>query len=519
MDIELGVKAQVAARRSAHPWLEGDHLALGPGPQLFTDWRYVLPGEIGVIGPYWAEPDGTPIPLRLWDDVDRQDRPVRARFVPSDVPSGIRIVATTAQREGPLPAGAPPGRRIIYRDGLYQTWFDRGTGEAIRPLWYAESSDGYEYGGERECQFDWSAAPEAAGHERTEIFFDPSAPVEESYKMFFRCGVPTKGEARQQILEHFARERPDDIHPLGGDFRYLSGMWGATSPDGVYWTVLPGPLVIHYSDTTNVVYYDERLRRYVWYARCSAYGRRCIGRAETEDFRRWPLPDLLVWPGLHHHPADDWYTNSKTLYPGTIDQHLMFPALYHHMDDTSELRLFSSPDGIVWSEVPGPPSVPSGDAGAWDEGCVFGGTDLIPLGTDRVALPYGGYRFPHKYPRNPHTFRHDRGYAVWPAERLAALEAEQDGSFTALPMVASGRRVRLNAAVKAAGHILVEVADHKGRALPGHTFDDAVPILGDSPHHRVAWRGGDRIQLEEKRSFMLRLRLRCAKLFAFEVEQ
>ena len=125
--------------------------------------------------------------------------------------------------------------------------------------------------------------------------------------MFFRCGVPTDGEARQQIVEHFARERPDDIHPLGGDFRYLSGMWGATSPDGVYWTVLPGPLVIHYSDTTNVVYYDERLRRYVWYARCSAYGRRCIGRAETEDFCRWPLPDLLVWPGLHHHPADDWY--------------------------------------------------------------------------------------------------------------------------------------------------------------------------------------------------------------------
>ena len=140
---------------------------------------------------------------------------------------------------------------------------------------------GYEYGGERECHFDWSAAPEATGHERSEIFFDPSASAEESYKMFFRCGVPTDGEARRQIVEHFARERPNDIHPLGGDFRYLSGMWGATSPDGVYWTALPRPLVIHYSDTTNVVYYDERLRRYVWYARCSAYGRRCIGRAET----------------------------------------------------------------------------------------------------------------------------------------------------------------------------------------------------------------------------------------------
>ena len=54
MDIELGIKAQVAARRSGHPWLEGDHLALEPGPQLFTDWRHVLPGEIGAMGPYWG---------------------------------------------------------------------------------------------------------------------------------------------------------------------------------------------------------------------------------------------------------------------------------------------------------------------------------------------------------------------------------------------------------------------------------------------------------------------------------
>ncbi len=147
-----------------------------------------------------------------------------------DVPSGIRIVATTAQREGPLPAGAPPGRKIICRDGLYQTWFDRGTGEATCPLWYAESGDGCEYGSERECRFDWSAAPEAAGRERPEIFFDPSAPAEESYKMFFRCGVPGDGEARRRLVEDFARERPNAIHAPGGDFRHLSGMWGTRAP-------------------------------------------------------------------------------------------------------------------------------------------------------------------------------------------------------------------------------------------------------------------------------------------------
>lgn len=518
MNDRLGSKARAAARRVGHPWVEGDDLHLGPGPQLLTDWRFVLPGEVGTGNTYWAQPDGTRMPLRLWDDPEWRDREFAARYVAGDAPSGIRIVAMPADREGPFTLGGPPGRRVIYRDGLYQAWYSRGGNEASRPVCYAESSDGYDFGGERECTFDFRAAPDVEGNERSEIFLDPSTPEDERYKMLFRARVPGDLESRRRLVEEYMRERPDDAHVPADDLGRLSGMWGATSPDGVRWTVLPGPLVLHYSDTTNVACYDERLGRYVWYARCSAFGRRCVGRAETDDFRRWPLPEPVLWPQLHHHPADDWYTNSKTLYPGTLDHHFMFPSLFHHADDTADLHLFSSPDGILWSQVPGPPVLPCGPTDTWDAGCVFGGTDLIPLGTDRVALPYGGYPHPHKYPRNRHTFRHDHGYAVWPAERLAALEAEQDGHFLSLPMVATGQHLRLNAAVKAAGHILVEVADRQGRALEGHTFADAVPVLGDSGLHRVAWRSGDRLPVAPGHSFMLRFRLRCARLFAFEVD-
>jgi hypothetical protein len=336
--------------------------------------------------------------------------------------------------------------------------------------------------------------------------------------MLFRSAVPGDPETRERTLREYVRERPDDIYLAGHSLDHLSAMWGAVSPDGVGWTVLPEPLVIHYSDTTNVAGYDDTLQRYVWYARCSAFGRRCIGRAETEDFRRWPLPEPVVESGPQDHPADDWYTNSKTLYPGTVDHHLMFPSQFHHADDTADLQLFSSADNIGWSRVPGPAVLGCGPAGAWDAGCVFGGTDLIPLGPDRVALPYSGYRHPHKYPRNRHTFRHDRGYAVWPAERLAALEADEDGHFVTLPLVARGRRLRLNAAVRAAGHVLVQVGDRQGRALPGHSFEEAVPILGDAPDHRAVWRGGDRLPVEPGHSFTLRFRLRAARLFAFQID-
>jgi hypothetical protein len=277
-------------------------------------------------------------------------------------------------------------------------------------------------------------------------------------------------------------------------------------------------LVIHYSDTTNVVHYDAQLEKYVWYARCNwFYGRRSIGRAETDDFRRWPGPEMLVWPSTDLHPSDDWYTNSKTTYPGAADHHLMFPALYHHADDTTELRIFSSPDGIIWSEVPGDPVLTPGPPGAWDGGCVFGGLDLIPLSGNRVALPYTGYLYPHKYPRNSLTMRSRVAYAHWPEGRLGALEAPEAGSFTTLPLVFEGNSLSLNLQTKHAGHVLVEAADRQGRPLPGRSFDDADPITGDYLGRPVTWNGEPHLNKSPGQPVLLRFKLRAAKLFAFNL--
>ena len=151
---------------------------------------------------------------------------------------------------------------------------------------------------------------------------------------------------------------------------------------------LPGPLVIHYSDTTNVVYYDRTARSGTsgtHAATGSTAGAASAGRRPTTSAAG---RGRRCWSGRRPSggPSDDWYTNSKTIYPGTVDQHLMFPSLYHHHDDTSELLLYASPDGIVWNEVPGGSVLDAGPE-PWDAGCVFGGTDLIPLGGDQGRPP------------------------------------------------------------------------------------------------------------------------------------
>ncbi len=518
MDINLGVKAKAHARRAGTPWIEESSLQLSPGPHLFLDWRFVLSGELGLIGPYWASEEGQPIPLRVWEVDEWKDRPIEARYVPQDVPQGIRIVAQKGDKEEPFPPGGPPGSRIVYDEGIYRTWYkplENGSQSALR---YAESKDGYEWERETECKFDWSACPEVKGQERPEIFIDPSAPPDERFKMFFRAGIPGGDEEKKRIIEEFRRTRPNDIYPaVGESLKHLAGMYGAISPDGIHWKAIPGPLAIHYSDTTNVVYYDQQLKRYVWYARCNwYYGRRCIGRAETDDFRCWPGPEMLVWPSTYLPPTDDWYTNSKTLYPGTVDHHLMFPALYHHADDSSELMLFSSPDGMIWSEVPGGPVVSPGVTGAWDGGCIFGGLDLIPLPGNQVALPYHGYLYPHKYPRNRFTMKSQTAYALWPEGRLSALEAAETARFTTLPLIFEGKNLVLNVQTKRAGHVLVEVVDSTGYPLPGRSFDEADPIIGDYFDRVVTWKGEADLRKHPGQSIMLRFRLREAKLFAFE---
>ena len=188
MDMKLGVKALAHDRRAGHPWLGASNLHLSAGPHLFLDWRFVLPGELGLIGPYWAAEDGREIPLRVAHTDEWKDRPIDARYIPQDVPQGIRIVAQSAEKGDPFPRVAPQGRAL----STMKAHIEHGTGQTrrrARRLRYAESSDGYEWRNERECAFDWEACPEAAGNERPEIFIDPTAPESERFKMFFRSGV------------------------------------------------------------------------------------------------------------------------------------------------------------------------------------------------------------------------------------------------------------------------------------------------------------------------------------------
>jgi hypothetical protein len=245
--------------------------------------------------------------------------------------------------------------------------------------------------------------------------------------------------------------------------------------------------------------------------------RRAVGRTESEDFRAFPLSEVILQSSADMLPTDTYYTNCKTTIPGAPDHHLLFPAIYHQADDTTSIELFSSHDTKQWSKLPGGPVLKRAETfGAWDGGCIFAFPSLVELPDGTWALPYTGYVYPHKYPRG--AWAYDVGLATWPKGRLIALEAPEQGAFTTAAFIPPGKKILMNAVTDRTGSIAVEACDLHGKPLPGRTFDDATPIVGDQYRSQLNWKGGDDTGVEAGKAIMLRVRMNKAKLYGLDFE-
>jgi hypothetical protein len=505
-----------AARPSSVLAYGYDHDAyhLDPGPHLFLDWRYIAPGRVA-----WLTPDGRKAPLS-GDGLEGKVQPGAIRSSPAQVPFGIRLEAQSAVKVGPVIRRDKPWERHIggyvtlrHVDGKYRLWYEVTPPEGDAGLLcYAESADGHawekpklglaDFRGSRanNITFGGSLCPD--GFHGSSVFLDPSAPDRERFKVIYMA------KASPEAIARLKRERPGSVTPIGE--RKGTVIKLAVSPDGQRWTALDDLLMCHMSDTQTTAYYDPFLKRYVGYFRMACLGRRVIGRSETDDYRRWPVPEMVLFPNPPDGPSDDYYTNGHCLYPGTRSMHLMFPTVYHRHIDSTSIRLAASLDGRLWEWVPGGSVFGPGAEPAWDAGCLFAGCGLAVLPDDRVALAYGGYRRPHKFPR--FLPQGDVGLATWKRERLAALVADEEGEFYTPPLTVPGDTLHLNVETKRAGSVTVEVAGRKGRRL-----EDCDPLVGDHVKARVTWKGQTAIGVPTGGRVQLRFRLRAAKLFSLEV--
>jgi hypothetical protein len=178
--------------------------------------------------------------------------------------------------------------------------------------------------------------------------------------------------------------------------------------------------------------------------------------------------------------------------------------------DPSRQRLLDL-DGRLWHWVPGGDLLRPGPFGRWDGGCVWGTPQLIELPNGDWALPYLAHNLPHKYPRG--KLVGSTGYALWPKGRLIAVSADDRGEFTMIPIMAAGKRLKMNAVTQRTGWVKVEVAGVKGRGLT-----ECLPIVGDQHWTRVRWKSGDDLGVSDAQALMLRLELNQARVYGLEFE-
>jgi hypothetical protein len=513
-----------------------DPYPLAKGPHLFSDWRFVRAGELK-----WISEAGV---QQLQGAGGFQE----ARADTVDVAHGVMIRPQPSQL-GERIEDVWPGS-LVREGGRYRLWYYFAPGmvwflpefegrdldrlrKSLSPvLLYAESDDGVHWHkpklrsesalpGWHNIAYSGSVVTRKGLHQPA-VFRDPSAPASARYKMIHGgfVGGPGRESEVRATLEDFRRHRPNAIDPVVMlDYpTKLSCMYGATSPDGLRWSPIPEPFLLHDSDTANRAYYDEALSKYVWYGRLTYLGRRAVGRSESDDFRSFSPPEIVLAPGLDYAPDEDWYTSAKTIYPGSKSAHLMFPSKFRRRDETAWVYLYSSPDGIHWQGITEEPVVREVSGMRDPDAFILAGGDLVVLPGERVGVMCHASLLPHKYPRRAGMPASITFWATWPRERLSAIEASQAGWFATPELEISGNSLLLNVMTQRAGKIQVEVAQGKNpQAVAGRTFADCDPISGDHPKRRVTWGGQSQITPNGVKRVVFRFRMEQAKLFAFEI--
>lgn len=494
---------------------------------LFVDWFHVKKGDLQVtLDPKRISAAGKTL-------LETYDRDFKKTFIQTghgfksvDVPYGIRIVQEPATRSQPWLLPDKPWETsatsptVIFDEGKYRCWYstvlpgekqtttvdqERVMEVSGSALAYAESQDGINWTKPilNVLKFQGSDANNLVSpfNNGGPVFRDDHGLAEERYKGF-----------------HFDALPKDEVNSGGSMAKY--GLYGVTSPDGYHWKKHSKPLIRYFSDTENIAAWDSVAQKYVGYFRHHLSGR-TISRAETENFWEWPDPQPLMHAGPLDGPAEDYYTNCYTTYPGEPALRLMFPAIYHRGNDSVDVRLAISRDGRVFQFVSYDPILKLGASGEWDGGSLYAQPNLIQLPDGRLALPYDAYNTTHNeiFFKNFYE-KYDStsgiAWALWDDARLAGIQADEEGQFTTNAFLFGGKRLELNARTIRAGSVEVELRE-KGKHIPGFSFEDFAPLSGNQVWTNLQWKGQDSLKPLRGKYLEMVIRLRTAKVFAYRI--
>ncbi len=291
------------------------------------------------------------------------------------------------------------------------------------------------------------------------------------------------------------------------------------SDDGLHFRLLDTDALHYFFDTQNIVYYDEKLEKYVAYLR-GHYNGRAIQRAEADTLEHMPMPSILLFPD-NEDPMDcDYYNNCSTVYPYDKNIRLMFPSMYYHTSDELDVRMAYSRNGRNFQWISREPVIGNYDENGDYYSAVYASPHMLPLG-DKVGVVL-----------RTATWLHNEAYfgamysdfdwtnqgirlATWERDRFAGIVADEIGEFWLEMKSPKNAKLQINARTKGQGRILCELVPKRDSTpYAGYSMENSVPFAGDHGWTDVVWQGVEGMpELPEDRTAFLRIRLEKAKIF------
>jgi hypothetical protein len=433
---------------------------------------------------------------------------------------------------------------VLKTKDTYHLWYATGKGT----ICYAHSKDGIrwvkpvlglvEYEGSKVNNIvvgNGAGGIDHYGH-GSMVFYDPTASADQAFRMALSAARPAN---HVKILSS-----PDGIHWKVAHDKVLS----FTDPEGK-----------HHLDSQNIVFWDDRINKYVAYMRRNTRSAGSVGRsvARSESDHLGGFLEAQEAPivlGHDHLDASvgkkaliDYYASATVKYPWAQDAYYMFPQAYFHYvrghlyEFREEAPLNAGPlhtqfaasrDGVKWERFDRRPFVDLGLKGSFDcmAARVFYG--LVPsLGGQEIYAYYLGTDKTHGWNRDENNNRLLTQAGVHPRRNtfvISRLVLRRDGfvsaradyaggEFTTPVLRFVGQELVLNVDTSATGILQVGILDETGNTIEGYGVNECDRIHTANEINRVVrWQGESDVSKLAGKPVRLRFVFRDADLYAFE---
>ena len=336
------------------------------------------------------------------------------------------------------------------------------------------------------------------------------------------------------------------------------------SPDGIHWSVYPEMPTFGSRGGSpgdvNILWYDEHSREFVVNIRAHlggipgaanlrhpyrahgflhpyqphdplAQNKRRVWQSRSHDFIHWSEPLLIAVPDDDEDGLDEGYYGLSQFRIG--GQHLGTVGLFRKVDNTVEVQLMQSRDGMRWRPAAQRrPFLSPRGPGHWDAYMTSLFSQPIDVG-DQHWFYQGGFNYHHDWflagpnegldhdeARNPGGTSGGIGLVTLRRHGFASLSANavREGIVVTQPVFSpAGRRLAINARCRPGGSVRVEVADRYDEVLEPCSLTACDPFTGDAVRHVLTWGGDPRVAASGRDGAwrVLRFFLRDADLYSF----